>query len=53
MYLSGFSQWDYYVTMSMPASTFTIAVGTWQEAKTLPDKHEEWKEDGRSAELEW
>lgn len=30
---SGFLQWDYYVTMPMPASTFTIAVGQWQEAR--------------------
>ncbi len=29
---SGFLQWDYYVTMPMPASTFTIAVGQWLEA---------------------
>ncbi|XP_067250994.1 aminopeptidase O isoform X2 [Chanodichthys erythropterus] len=30
---TGFLQWDYYVTMPMPASTFTIAVGQWQEAR--------------------
>uniref|UniRef100_A0A673G705 Aminopeptidase O (putative) n=1 Tax=Sinocyclocheilus rhinocerous TaxID=307959 RepID=A0A673G705_9TELE len=29
---TGFLQWDYYVTMPMPASTFTIAVGQWLEA---------------------
>ncbi|XP_066499689.1 aminopeptidase O isoform X1 [Hoplias malabaricus] len=29
---TGFLQWNYYVTMPMPASTFTIAVGKWQEA---------------------
>ncbi|XP_039535877.1 aminopeptidase O isoform X3 [Pimephales promelas] len=29
---TGFLQWDYYVTMPMPASTFTIAVGKWLEA---------------------
>ncbi|KAJ8414037.1 hypothetical protein AAFF_G00066350 [Aldrovandia affinis] len=30
---TGLSRWDYYVTMPMPASTFTIAVGHWVEAK--------------------
>ncbi|TRY86513.1 hypothetical protein DNTS_010136 [Danionella cerebrum] len=29
---TGFLQWEYYVTMPMPASTFTIAVGEWLEA---------------------
>ncbi|KAI7797375.1 aminopeptidase O [Triplophysa rosa] len=29
---TGVLQWDYYVTMPMPASTFTIAVGQWLEA---------------------
>uniref|UniRef100_A0A8C1MW00 Aminopeptidase O (putative) n=1 Tax=Cyprinus carpio TaxID=7962 RepID=A0A8C1MW00_CYPCA len=29
---TGFLQWEYYVTMPMPASTFTIAVGQWLEA---------------------
>ncbi|XP_007448348.1 PREDICTED: aminopeptidase O isoform X2 [Lipotes vexillifer] len=29
----GCSSWHYYVTMPMPASTFTIAVGSWTEAK--------------------
>ncbi|XP_041089443.1 aminopeptidase O isoform X3 [Polyodon spathula] len=29
----GVSSWFYYVTMPMPASTFTIAVGHWIEAK--------------------
>ncbi|NWR67232.1 AMPO Aminopeptidase, partial [Bucorvus abyssinicus] len=29
----GISSWYYYVTMPMPASTFTIAVGCWQEVK--------------------
>uniref|UniRef100_A0A8C5P7Z9 Aminopeptidase O n=1 Tax=Leptobrachium leishanense TaxID=445787 RepID=A0A8C5P7Z9_9ANUR len=29
----GFYQWFYYVTMPMPASTFTIAVGCWEEVK--------------------
>ncbi|NXX44163.1 AMPO Aminopeptidase, partial [Tricholaema leucomelas] len=29
----GVSSWYYYVTMPMPASTFTIAVGCWQEVK--------------------
>ncbi|KAJ8380779.1 hypothetical protein SKAU_G00015570 [Synaphobranchus kaupii] len=30
---TGFYRWDYYVTMPMPASTFTVAVGQWVEAK--------------------
>ncbi|KAG5841268.1 hypothetical protein ANANG_G00197750 [Anguilla anguilla] len=34
---TGFSCWDYYVTMPMPASTFTIAVGQWVEAKAMTD----------------
>ncbi|CAI9171165.1 unnamed protein product, partial [Rangifer tarandus platyrhynchus] len=29
----GYSSWHYYVTMPMPASTFTIAVGSWTEIK--------------------
>ncbi|XP_016062133.1 PREDICTED: aminopeptidase O [Miniopterus natalensis] len=29
----GCSSWHYYVTMPMPASTFTIAVGPWMEVK--------------------
>ncbi|KFQ83639.1 Aminopeptidase O, partial [Phoenicopterus ruber ruber] len=29
----GILSWYYYVTMPMPASTFTIAVGGWQEVK--------------------
>ncbi|NXL93155.1 AMPO Aminopeptidase, partial [Alectura lathami] len=29
----GIMNWYYYVTMPMPASTFTIAVGCWQEVK--------------------
>ncbi|KAM5261195.1 aminopeptidase O isoform 4-T17 [Hipposideros larvatus] len=29
----GCSSWHYYVTMPMPASTFTIAVGSWTEVK--------------------
>lgn len=28
----GLSSWDYYVTMPMPASTFTLAVGYWRQA---------------------
>ncbi|XP_058245337.1 aminopeptidase O isoform X2 [Hemibagrus wyckioides] len=42
---TGFLEWDYYVTMPMPASTFTIAVGKWQEAKSLPHNHEEVKSE--------
>lgn len=30
----GYLSWHYYVTMPMPASTFTIAVGTWTEVKS-------------------
>ncbi|XP_007898166.2 aminopeptidase O isoform X1 [Callorhinchus milii] len=30
----GLSKWFYYVTMPMPASTFTIAVGYWVEANS-------------------
>ncbi|XP_024907422.1 aminopeptidase O isoform X3 [Pteropus alecto] len=29
----GYSSWHYYVTMPMPASTLTIAVGSWTEMK--------------------
>ena len=29
---AGFSSWEYYVTMPMPASTFTLAVGHWLQA---------------------
>uniref|UniRef100_A0A665X6D9 Aminopeptidase O (putative) n=1 Tax=Echeneis naucrates TaxID=173247 RepID=A0A665X6D9_ECHNA len=29
-----FSVWNYYVTMPMPASTFTLAVGHWSETRT-------------------
>ncbi|XP_063132200.1 aminopeptidase O isoform X4 [Rattus norvegicus] len=29
----GYMSWHYYVTMPMPASTFTIAVGCWTEMK--------------------
>uniref|UniRef100_A0A2K5WCK5 Aminopeptidase O (putative) n=1 Tax=Macaca fascicularis TaxID=9541 RepID=A0A2K5WCK5_MACFA len=32
----GCSSWYYYVTMPMPASTFTIAVGCWTEVKMEP-----------------
>uniref|UniRef100_A0A4W4FLP3 Peptidase M1 leukotriene A4 hydrolase/aminopeptidase C-terminal domain-containing protein n=1 Tax=Electrophorus electricus TaxID=8005 RepID=A0A4W4FLP3_ELEEL len=32
---TGFLQWDYYVTMPMPASTFTIAVGRWHRSTKL------------------
>ncbi|XP_074251727.1 aminopeptidase O isoform X10 [Saimiri boliviensis] len=31
--VTGCSSWYYYVTMPMPASTFTIAVGCWTEMK--------------------
>ena len=29
---TGLLFWDYYVTMPMPASTFTLAVGHWRQA---------------------
>ncbi|XP_064436046.1 aminopeptidase O isoform X5 [Mirounga angustirostris] len=32
----GCASWHYYVTMPMPASTFTIAVGSWTEMKPEP-----------------
>ncbi|XP_064356623.1 aminopeptidase O isoform X4 [Dromaius novaehollandiae] len=32
----GVLSWYYYVTMPMPASTFTIAIGCWQEVKQHP-----------------
>ncbi|XP_073402078.1 aminopeptidase O isoform X3 [Dendrobates tinctorius] len=32
----GICSWFYYVTMPMPASTFTIAVGSWKEVKNSP-----------------
>ncbi|XP_067269691.1 aminopeptidase O [Pseudorasbora parva] len=38
---TGFLQWDYYVTMPMPASTFTIAVGQWLEAVNVPNSEME------------
>ncbi|XP_049341658.1 aminopeptidase O isoform X2 [Astyanax mexicanus] len=38
---TGFFQWDYFVTMPMPASTFTIAVGMWREAREKASNHEE------------
>lgn len=41
LFCSGFLQWDYYVTMPMPASTFTIAVGQWQEACVNDEKTDE------------
>ncbi|XP_063311039.1 aminopeptidase O [Pelobates fuscus] len=31
----GFHNWFYYVTMPMPASTFTIAIGCWEEVKEI------------------
>lgn len=34
----------------MPASTFTIAVGKWQEAKSLPHNYEEQKSEEPGAE---
>ncbi|XP_072537952.1 aminopeptidase O [Salminus brasiliensis] len=48
---TGFFQWDYFVTMPMPASTFTIAVGMWQEARAGAPNLEEGKNEEPSAEL--
>lgn len=31
IYSADFSTWNYYVTMPMPASTFTLAVGHWRQ----------------------
>uniref|UniRef100_A0A671L894 Aminopeptidase O (putative) n=1 Tax=Sinocyclocheilus anshuiensis TaxID=1608454 RepID=A0A671L894_9TELE len=39
---TGFLQWDYYVTMPMPASTFTIAVGQWLEAGVKDPNFEQY-----------
>ncbi|XP_027564903.1 aminopeptidase O isoform X2 [Neopelma chrysocephalum] len=36
----GTLSWYYYVSMPMPASTFTIAVGCWQEVKQQEDKEQ-------------
>ena len=33
---TGLLIWDYYVTMPMPASTFTLAVGCWRRAIAEP-----------------
>ncbi|XP_077600432.1 aminopeptidase O-like isoform X1 [Stigmatopora nigra] len=33
---TGLLIWNYYVTMPMPASTFTLAVGHWQQVPTEP-----------------
>ncbi|XP_066460184.1 aminopeptidase O isoform X2 [Eleutherodactylus coqui] len=35
-YAEGICSWFYYVTMPMPASTFTIAVGSWTEVRDSP-----------------
>ncbi|XP_057686774.1 aminopeptidase O isoform X2 [Corythoichthys intestinalis] len=46
--------WNYYVTMPMPASTFTLAVGHWQQVATEPlpscgkTQWERWDEFGES-----
>ncbi|NXA57348.1 AMPO Aminopeptidase, partial [Nothocercus julius] len=34
--------WYYYVTMPMPASTFTIAIGCWQEVREQPFTANVW-----------
>lgn len=33
-FFAGYLIWNYYVTMPMPASTFTLAVGHWQQVTT-------------------
>ncbi|NWI08977.1 AMPO Aminopeptidase, partial [Crypturellus soui] len=38
----GVLSWYYYVTMPMPASTFTIAIGCWQEVKEQPFTADVW-----------
>ncbi|NWJ05444.1 AMPO Aminopeptidase, partial [Crypturellus undulatus] len=38
----GVLSWYYYVTMPMPASTFTIAIGCWQEVKAPPFTADVW-----------
>ncbi|KAL4630061.1 aminopeptidase O isoform X1 [Arapaima gigas] len=48
---NGFSSWDYYVTMPMPASTFTIAVGHWVEAKVKPVLGKQSKADSEQGSL--
>ncbi|XP_036434254.1 aminopeptidase O isoform X2 [Colossoma macropomum] len=50
---TGFLQWDYYVTMPMPASTFTIAVGKWQEARVSAHNLEEGESEEPCAKLTW
>ncbi|XP_056380647.1 aminopeptidase O isoform X2 [Hyla sarda] len=41
-YAEGICSWFYYVTMPMPASTFTIAIGSWTEVKDSPCSSLEW-----------
>ncbi|KAK1801285.1 hypothetical protein P4O66_022961, partial [Electrophorus voltai] len=50
---TGFLQWDYYVTMPMPASTFTIAVGRWQQAIKRACMCEKTENEDPSTELDW
>ncbi|XP_026887567.2 aminopeptidase O [Electrophorus electricus] len=49
---TGFLQWDYYVTMPMPASTFTIAVGRWQQAIKRACMCEKTENEDPSTELD-
>lgn len=38
--------WNYYITMAMPASTLTLAVGQWHQVKTqIPSTEERWKDN--------
>ncbi|KAL6458827.1 hypothetical protein MHYP_G00322990 [Metynnis hypsauchen] len=48
---TGFLLWDYYVTMPMPASTFTIAAGKWQEARVRAHNLEEGESEEPYAKL--
>ncbi|NXW48672.1 AMPO Aminopeptidase, partial [Nyctiprogne leucopyga] len=54
----GILSWYYYVTMPMPASTFTIAVGCWQEVKqqsftALIQTNTEFSLPSSQAEFRW
>lgn len=47
---AGFLTWNYYVTMPMPASTFTMAVGHWHQVTAeIPPL----LEDGGKDRVEW
>lgn len=47
IFSAGFLIWNYYVTMPMPASTFTLAVGHWQQvAAEIPPESGEGVGEG-------